>query len=337
MLNNLTKAIRLTPITYTDILSGKSSGLIEEALGLKGSGSILVKCDDEFLFLRRKVLNGINQLKALPKEEQVLLEDPDSGYRTGLNYGKIVSKSKGRVTKSFFNANCVSDNPTPVLNKNRWPKSLTDFKNDFIKLSTYFVQFTISVAKILDKHLQKEFPEIKFQSFEKTLKESDQHLGHLLNYYPQNTKTEISRWHNDHQMFTMVTCPMYFNAEDNALIDEDNIHLRSEFELKNRNGEILQLLVKNDEALFHVGETAQVMSGGLIQATPHAVITNGDRPNMYRNTLVVFTMPRSDFVMNSPLGDKAIIEHKEVFPLKKKWKQGINFQDYNENYLKFEQ
>lgn len=337
MINNLAKAIRLEPISYTDILSGKSSDLIEEALSPKGSGSILVKCNDEFQFLRRKVLNSINQLKALPKEEQILLEDSDSVYRTGLNYGKIISKSKGRVTKSFFNANCVSDNPTPILNKNRWPGSLIDFKKDFIKLSSYFVQCSLSVAKIVDKYLQKEFPEIKFQSFEKTLKESDQHLGHLLNYYPQNAKTEISRWHNDHQIFTMATCPMYFSAENGAAIDEDSINLRSEFELKTRVGEVFQLLVKNDEALFHVGETAQVMSGGLIQATPHAVVTYGDRSNMYRNTLVTFIMPRSDFIMDSPLGDKAIIEQNEVFPLKKKWKQGITFQDYNENYIKFEQ
>lgn len=61
----------------------------------------------------------------------------------------------------------------------------------------------------------------------------------------------------------------------------------------------MKVSIPPDHIGFQIGETAQVHSGGLLQATPHAVRGAG-LPNVSRESFAVFMEPNWDEPMDFP-------------------------------------
>ena len=93
---------------------------------------------------------------------------------------------------------------------------------------------------------------------------------------------------------------------------------------------------------YQIGETAQVHSGGILQATPHAV-RGSSVPGVTRETFAVFMEPEYNEVMTVPEGmDPAAAQSqssaenlpKGVPPLTIRWNNSMDFSDFTNETLK---
>lgn len=131
-------------------------------------------------------------------------------------------------------------------------------------------------------------------------------------------------WHTDHGSLTGLTSAMYMHG-DKAVPNPDpqaGLYIRAR-----QGGEVTQAPIPADQIAYQMGEAMQVMSGGLLRATPHYVRAPGkDKTGgVSRNTLAIFMQPRWDEVMDMPEGD---------LPQAKigvgQWLPGITFGDFAE-------
>jgi hypothetical protein len=88
-------------------------------------------------------------------------------------------------------------------------------------------------------------------------------------------------WHNDHGALTGLTAAMLLDdstgepvstlistnndGDDHPAVSTSGLYAR------NRKGELVKITIPEDCIAFQIGETAQILSGGILQATPHAV------------------------------------------------------------------
>ena len=103
---------------------------------------------------------------------------------------------------------------------------------------------------------------------------------------------------------------------------------------RSRHSELIKIQIPHDHIGFQIGETAQVHSGGFLQATPHAV-RGSNATGVSRETFAVFMEPNFDDLMACPVGvdpnaaqTQSAAENlpKGVPPLKKRWRasDGVN-------------
>jgi isopenicillin N synthase-like dioxygenase len=109
-------------------------------------------------------------------------------------------------------------------------------------------------------------------------------------------------WHNDHGSLTALCPAMYFeHKSDGTLValdkspdDQAGLYIRS------RDGSLHHVKAPStSDLLFQIGETSQIHSGGILQATPHAV-KGVNVPNVCRSTFACFMEPGWEELMNAP-------------------------------------
>ena len=97
--------------------------------------------------------------------------------------------------------------------------------------------------------------------------------------------------------------------------------------VRGRRGQLVKVALPSDHLGFQIGETAQVHTGGWLQATPHAV-RGCAVPGVSRSTFAVFMEPEWGAMMNAPKGiDPAATQSsgsaqylpKGVPPLRSRW------------------
>lgn len=101
--------------------------------------------------------------------------------------------------------------------------------------------------------------------------------------------------------------------------------------IQTRNGKIVQVRLPPTVCAFQIGETSQIQSGGLLQATPHAVRC-GNTHGVTRESFAVFLEPNFDEPLKVPseqnLAAEAVLP-KAVVPLSRRWKPGQTFGDFH--------
>ena len=99
-----------------------------------------------------------------------------------------------------------------------------------------------------------------------------------------------------------------------------------------RSGEVVQIKIPRNSLAFQIGETAQILSGGLLKATPHRVMAGNPGEGISRNTLAVFFPPGLDVKMNSPRAEAGVFkENLNVPGLEGRWAQGMTFEEFETN------
>ena len=106
-------------------------------------------------------------------------------------------------------------------------------------------------------------------------------------------------WHADHGSLTGLVAGMYTEGRgtEQPLPPEGSggLHIRS------RGGAVVRAVFPADSLVFQVGETAQILSGGLLEATPHCVLAPAaGGASLCRNSFAVFMQPRWDEPMAPP-------------------------------------
>jgi isopenicillin N synthase-like dioxygenase len=137
----------------------------------------------------------------------------------------------------------------------------------------------------------------------------------LLHYYPTSQvgsdspkKTEKEEavteasfsswcgWHNDHSSLTGLTAALFVDENGDVIPNADPT---SGLYIRTRKSDLVKVAIPQDHIAFQIGETQQIHSGGILQATPHAV--RGTKiPGVSRETFAVFLGPEDGEIMNIP-------------------------------------
>lgn len=110
----------------------------------------------------------------------------------------------------------------------------------------------------------------------------------------EDTFSSWCGWHNDHGSLTGLVSAMYLDEDGNAVTNSDS---NAGLYIRGRSSELIKVGIPEDHVAFQIGETAQIHSGGILQATPHAV-RGTSMPRISRETFAVFMEPMWDEVLS---------------------------------------
>lgn len=161
------------------------------------------------------------------------------------------------------------------------------------------------------------------------------HACRGLHYYPTAEGDKVPDgwcgWHNDHCLLTGLIPGRFFDVQKGEECEcpdpEAGLYIRT------RAGEVIKPKPPKNAMLFQIGETAQILSGGALRATPHMV-----RPpraaGIARTTMPTFMQPGHAFILNMPSSaaeDALVCPHlpKGVSELASRHKPGISFGDFS--------
>ena len=333
------KSISPVCIDYNDLASGKDlTADIYEAYCSNGLGLLTVKNIHGYSEKRNKLLPLAQKLALLTEAEKSELEKPLDSYSVGWSHGKEHFAGEPDFSKGSFYANPEIDTPPEQGEwpNNVWPtKSIRGFERAFKDLGQEMIRIGGLLAIHIDKYIEARHSNYEKSTLTNLIKYHKSHVGRLLHYFPQSgTDKNWCGWHNDHCALTALTSSMYLNQTTGEVVSANEISdQKVGLFIKNRQGEVCKVRAGADELCFQIGETAQILSGGELKATPHAVFTEGKLDNISRNTFAVFMEPRHNFVLNSVDSAKVYIDHPDVPSLKSRWSPGIKFGEFHRNTI----
>ena len=136
------------------------------------------------------------------------------------------------------------------------------------------------LAKLCDAYVLKHYPKYDSGKIGNVIEHSMCCKGRLLHYFPIGTNTVDETttednsfsswcgWHNDHCSLTGLVPAMYIDSRGNEIDCPDT---SAGLYITSRKGKVVHVNIPTDCLAFQIGETAQIHTGGLLQATPHAV------------------------------------------------------------------
>eukprot|EP01100_Stratorugosa_tubuloviscum_P001266 TRINITY_DN127_c0_g4_i1.p1 TRINITY_DN127_c0_g4~~TRINITY_DN127_c0_g4_i1.p1 ORF type:complete len:353 (+),score=174.61 TRINITY_DN127_c0_g4_i1:83-1141(+) len=303
-------------LDYNDLNSGKDlSASISEGYGLDGIGLLCVKNIPNLKEYRETLLPLASKFALLPESIRAKSEVPESKYSFGWGMGKeILSEGRFDTFKGSYYNNPTYDEPTndealkarypEMCGSNVWPREdLPELEFAFKNLGRLMIDVGIMVAKECDKFVKNRIPQYNL-TIEETIRNSRSCKARLLHYYAINEdRTPRSRdswcsWHNDIGTLTALCSAMYMK-EGSITEQINNPDPEAGLYARTRNGIEKKIVIPKDCLAFQIGHAAQVTTGGMLRATPHAVQAPKwpESVNVIRNTFAVFMQP--DF--NSPL------------------------------------
>lgn len=135
---------------------------------------------------------------------------------------------------------------------------------------------------------------------------------------PNSPKADWCGWHNDHSALTGLILGQFYSGNGSIIPDISNISTDSAAKggLYIRTRQNVTHHVELDEETssrylaFQIGETSQILSGGVLAATPHAVM--GYQGNAYRDisrsSFAVFHQPHYYLSMTAPYHEGVDVE-----------------------------
>jgi isopenicillin N synthase-like dioxygenase len=360
MTDNTIVAAKIICLPYADLLAGVDlSEKIGEAYGFDGIGLLTVSGVPGLLDARANLLPLARRFATLEETIQDKYVDEGSYYSFGWSLGKEKLEGKPDKSKGSYYANPQYDRPVEseeIIKKypgfvtpNIWPTDeIPEFETHFKALGQLIVAVGKLVARQCDAYIKSQLPNYVEGRMQRIIDSSLCCKARLLHYFPYSgdegagDPSDFSSWcgwHNDHGSLTGLTSAMYLDAEsgEGAANNDPSAGLY----IRGRHGELIKAAFPADQLAFQIGETAQIHSGGLLQATPHAVRGSSD-PKICRDTFAVFMEPNWDEDMAAPEGVAredaqsqlaANSLPKGVPPLSSRWATGQTFGDFTEKTL----
>lgn len=329
---------RVVTLAFEDLLRGDDlSAQIAEAFGVDGLGILTVSGVPGLTPLRERLLPLARAFARLPADVQRQYEHPPSFYSVGWSHGKEKlgggrpDFAKGSYynnplhNRPFDDAALIAQFPSFAA-PNIWPSEhIPQMEQSFMSLGQLMVSTGLLVAAQCDRFVEARCSTYERAKLHRVLSGSRVCKGRLLHYFalgaeqqaqPQAERSEPSArapaasddeadwsswcgWHNDHGSLTALVAPMYLDESSGQAVavpdSAAGLYVRS------RRGELVRASIPDDHIAFQIGETAQVHTGGLLQATPHAV-RGSCVPGVSRETFAVFMEPEWDYPMDVPSG-----------------------------------
>lgn len=264
-------------VEFLDLINkGIDKTVINQAFGPDGLGIIIIKNVSGLLKARNLLYKQIRKFANLDPKIQKKYESPDSNYSFGWSKGKeMMAKGMVDTMKGSYYANPLNDNlakgDLTLIKKypgyftpNIWPTDiLPDFETNFKNLGYIIYQVALKVLKECDKLLPEKFIENMFASDLINTK------GRLLNYYHQDNNSDSwCGWHLDHGFFTGLVSAQYYDVKTGKPVNKP---VNGGLKIRSRSGKIISVDIPENGIAFQIGETAQILTGGYLRATPHYV------------------------------------------------------------------
>jgi len=217
-------------------------------------------------------------------------------------------------------------------NPNVWPKEdLPQLEESFKELGRLIVDVGLLVAQQCDAYITSIYPHSYKMKLYDTIKESKTCKARLLYYFPhepsQQKFDDWCGWHYDHGSLTGLTKAI-FQQENGKIVSIKDPE--AGLFIKNRRQELIRATWDDDVIAYQIGETAQVHSGGLLQATPHCV-RGTKEPGISRSTFAVFMQPEWNVVMAPPANVDTYKCFKGLDT--QSLKEGMNFAEFSDKRL----
>ncbi|GKZ00704.1 hypothetical protein MPSEU_001022400 [Mayamaea pseudoterrestris] len=226
---------------------------------------------------------------------------------------------------------------------NVWPKqSLPLLEQAFVNMGQTIHQVGCLLAAVCDAYCHRHGIELKLQE---TLQKSLNAKGRLLHYFAMSdddfkhdmdddTNVMWCGWHNDHGSLTGLVPAIY--------LDSDGIELAggcpdadAGLYIQSRSGQVVKAVLPPNACAFQIGETSQIQSGGILQATPHAV-KPPRQAGITRESFALFMEPEFTHELSIPparslndVQDLSVALPANVLPLKARYKLGQTFGDFH--------
>lgn len=321
----------LCQISYDALVSGSEDEVIGEriarAFGEHGLGVLAVTDVPQELTAQRLRLLGLaRKLGTLPEDILAKYERPELSYCAGWSRGREKFKGKVDTAKGSWYANGLyADAAQGSADlQGRYPESTTepvwpseaevgdDMSAAFRTYSRSIYDLSRHVLRHCDAAVETSLRAKGLQGIPNVLsavthERSRLHVGRLLHYYPKEepppgeTTDDAAwcGWHNDNSVITALAPAIYFDdATGEAVEAPEGAGLLA----YSRSGEKVKVPPPPKNAvLFQIGEAAQVLSGGTLVATPHAVAA-GNMRGTSRESFALFIEPDWDEPMCVPEG-----------------------------------
>jgi len=340
-------------LDWNDLQSDATSKTMMEsistAFGPSGIGLLLVKGVPGYPEARQRLLPLGTRFAQLPEQVRLQYEHTASKYGVGWSHGKEMFKGVPDLLKASYKANPQYNVPTndkSMMEKfpqysypNIWPRELPELEQAFMSLGQLMVNVGLRVALHCDAYVASKLPVYKPRTLHNIIKESRTTKARLLNYFPQSTSTaerEWCGWHNDHGALTALTTAMYINEDGKQVPSPDT---RAGLAVAPRHSQQqLKVNIPVDHIAYQIGECAQILSGGLLKATPHMVrgpAVSRSSNGVHRSTFAVFMQPQVYTNLNLPAHDTinaatALEANPWVPPLAGRYKTGYDFNDFTQ-------
>lgn len=341
----------LVILEYDDLCSDKDlSEEILKAYGANSIGALAIRGIPNWNEMCDKTLPMSHALAALPKDQLEKLEDEPSMYNAGWSYGKEKMGDTPDYAKASFYFNPLMDDPSPemrseypwALPANKWPAedSIPHFRDNCRQLGSVMKDIAALLARHIDKLLTAQVPGYQKGLFEEAMKTTNKAKARMLYYYPITPSSNESAakdnwiaWHNDSGFLTCLAGEIFVNHDTGEKINNPEPDSAGLW-IADRDGSECKVAIPDDCMGMQIGECLQIISGGLLVATPHCVRGCKSTPNVARISLPCFIDTPITFPLSAPSG----CSREDVFrntvaqkvpPLSERWKRdGVSFAEF---------
>lgn len=242
------------------------------------------------------------------------------------------------------------------MSRNVWPTdpSCKGVEPVFKSIGRYVNDIGLHVARHCDKFVQDKIgTKHQFSKLEETLRNSKVAKGRLLNYFPPDSDTEPSTpasgmndelwcgYHNDHGALTGLLAGQFYTANDQKPLSSTPDPRAGLYVHRWDTDTAEKVVIPHNCIAFQIGESAQIMSGGVLRATPHAVLMpKTNIANVSRVTLAVFLQPNPWEKLYMPRNyrpadnDAALKTNRLVPSLSGRYEQGDLYVDFAAKTIK---
>jgi isopenicillin N synthase-like dioxygenase len=259
-------------------------------------GIIAIRNIPNFVEAKNALLPMAHALAHLKPEYHKALEDPTSLYNSGWSHGKEKLGDEPDFAKASYYFNPLTDVPgTPEEREkypasypcNKWPNEdelpqLKHFKQSAQNLGKIMHQTVVYVAKHIDAMVAKKVAGYRKNLLFDAMQHTEKAKGRLLYYYPideDRTATKDDNWiawHNDSGFLTSLAGVLFLDDETGQPLSLDQLDPEAGLYVTNRSGESIHVKIPEDCMAVQIGECVQILTGGVVVATPHCV--RGPRP-----------------------------------------------------------
>jgi isopenicillin N synthase-like dioxygenase len=319
---------------------------LDQAFGSEGSGIIGIRNVPGFVEAKYDVLSLAYPLAHLGEHNLSDLEDPNSLYNAGWSHGKEKLRADVPDTaKASFYFNPIIDIPGAPEDRekypvsyptNRWPtKSLPALEPAAKRLGCLMKDVAVCLSKHIDSYALSRNKHYQPETLYKTMVDTEKVKGRLLYYYPLQQQDASSPaaedswigWHNDSGFLTALAGDMYMTPSGTIL--EDSTSSAAGLYIVDRNDKVRKISVPKDCMAIQIGECTQIITGGVLVATPHCV---KGAPNLARASLACFIDTPPSFRLSVPGDIPDLVQlstsSSRVPSLRARWKDGMTFGDF---------
>jgi isopenicillin N synthase-like dioxygenase len=310
-------------LDWSDLASGKDlTAEVEKAFGDRGLGLCVVRGVPGLAEVRQRLLPLARELARLPTEVLAKYELEETLYQTGWSLGREKFQGKPDLAKGSFYANPIFDDPADGNDamrekypwaawNNVWPEEVPALEAAFKDVGRLVYETAKPIVEQCDLLIDAKHGNGSGRLFDITFNKSRLALGRLLHYYaiPSGSSGATSSepgewcgWHNDNSTITGLVPAMWFN---DLTGEEAPASKTAGLFVKGRHGEIERVRMPIDCLGFQIGEAAQIISGGILKATPHQVRGHQAsvcEPALTRETFALFIEPNWDYHIGPPKG-----------------------------------